>query len=55
MTRNEGRMKENLPPMEGADELTVQVNMTNLEDLPQVNQGKDYAESPSEPAPELQS
>jgi len=41
MTRNEGRMKENLAPMEGADELTVQVNLTNLEDLPKVNQAKE--------------
>ena len=55
MTRNEGRMKENLPPMEGADELTVQVNMTSLDDLPKVNEGQDYAEPPSEPASELQS
>lgn len=39
MTRNEGRRKENLPPIDGADELTVQVNMTNLEDLPQVSNG----------------
>ncbi len=37
MSRNEVRAKENMPPVEGADELTVQVNMTNLEDLPQVN------------------
>ena len=55
MTRNEGRMKENLAPMEGADELTVQVNLTNLEDLPKVNQGKPYVEPTSEPASELQS
>jgi hypothetical protein len=31
------RLRENLPPKEGTDELTVQVNMTNLEDLPKVN------------------
>jgi len=37
LSRNEVRKKENLPSVEGADELTVQVNMTNLEDLPQVN------------------
>jgi len=55
MTRNEGRMKENLARMEGADELTVQVNLTNLEDLPKVDQGKPYAEPTSEPASELQS
>lgn len=33
MTRNEIRALENLPPVEGGDELTVQVNMTNLRDL----------------------
>lgn len=38
LSRNEVRVKENLPPVEGADELTVQVNMTNLEDLPQVSE-----------------
>lgn len=43
MDRNEARRKENLPSREGADELTVQVNMTNLEDAPQVNQGNDNA------------
>jgi len=43
MTRNEGRKKENLPAMDGADELTVQVNMTSLEDLPKV-QGTEYVE-----------
>lgn len=31
MTRNEIRAKENLPPLEGADRLTVQVNMTFLD------------------------
>jgi len=36
MTRNEIRQKENLPPKEGGDELTVQVNMTPLQDLPKV-------------------
>ena len=50
MTRNEGRKKENLAPKEGADELTVQVNMTSLDDLPKVNEGQDYAEPISEPA-----
>jgi len=39
MTRAEARQKENLPYVEGSDELTVQVNMTNLDDLPPVNQG----------------
>jgi len=36
MTRNEIRKKENLPPMEGGDELTVQVNLTPAADLPKV-------------------
>jgi len=54
MTRNEGRKKENLPPMEGADELTVQVNMTSLEDLPKVNEGTPNVKPTPEPAPELQ-
>jgi len=43
MSRNEVRMKENMTPVEGADDLTVQVNLTNLEDLPQV-QGNNDAE-----------
>ena len=33
MTRNEGRERLNLPAMEGADELTVQTNLSNIEDL----------------------
>lgn len=37
MTRNEIRAKENLPPMEGGDELTVQVNLTPVDELPKVN------------------
>jgi HK97 family phage portal protein len=37
MDRNEARQKENLPSREGADELTVQVNMTDLDQLDQVN------------------
>jgi HK97 family phage portal protein len=36
MTRNEARVKENMPRVEGADDLTVQVNMTPLQDLPTV-------------------
>lgn len=36
MTRNEIRRKENLPPHEGADELTVQVNLTPVAELPKV-------------------
>jgi len=39
MTRAEVRLKENLTPIEGSNELTVQINMTNLEDLPQVSEG----------------
>ena len=35
MTRNEWRRREWLPEVEGADELTAQVNLTTLEDLPQ--------------------
>ena len=30
MTRNEVRQLENLPPMEGADELTAQTNLIPL-------------------------
>lgn len=33
MSRNEGRKKENLPPKVGGDELTVQVNLTPLDQL----------------------
>ena len=44
MSRSEVRRKENLPPIPGTDELTVQVNMTNLEDLPQVSEGNNDAE-----------
>lgn len=36
MTRNEVRLKDNLPPVTGADDLTVQVNMTPIQDLPKV-------------------
>lgn len=36
LTRNEIRKKENLPPHEGGDELTVQVNLTPVNDLPKV-------------------
>lgn len=43
MTRNEIRMKENLPPKEGGDELTVQVNLTPLEDLPEATGVTDAA------------
>jgi HK97 family phage portal protein len=44
MSRNEGRRKLNLPKHEGADELTVQVNLTPLQDLPKVtDQGQNNA------------
>jgi hypothetical protein len=33
MTHNEGRAKLNLPPLPGGDELTVQSNMTLLDQL----------------------
>lgn len=33
MTRNEIRALENLPPVEGADQLTVQLNLTPIENL----------------------
>lgn len=34
MTRNEIRKKENLPPVDGGDDLTVQVNLAPVQDLP---------------------
>jgi HK97 family phage portal protein len=37
MSRNECRAKENLDQREGADDLTVQLNLTPIEDLPKVN------------------
>ena len=36
MSRNEVRAKENLDAREGADDLTVQLNLTPLQDLPKV-------------------
>jgi len=39
MSRNEIRMKENLPPKDGADDLTVQVNLTPVADLPGLANG----------------
>jgi phage portal protein BeeE len=36
MSRNECRIKENLDRREGADDLTVQLNLTPIEDLPKV-------------------
>ncbi len=38
MTRNEGRAKENLPPMPGGDVLTVQTNLTPADQLPDIGQ-----------------
>lgn len=40
MSRAEVRQKENLPRKEGTDDLTVQVNMTPIQDLPTANQGQ---------------
>jgi len=37
MTRNEIRKKENLPSMVGGDDLTVQVNLTPVQDLEKDN------------------
>lgn len=39
VTRNEGRKRLRLPTMEGADELTVQVNLTQLDQLIKVRDG----------------
>ncbi len=36
MTRNEVRHLENMPPVEGGDELTVQSNLLNIDDLAKV-------------------
>lgn len=38
MTRNEARRRLNLPEMDGADDLTVQTNLSPLEDLDNVTQ-----------------
>ena len=38
MTRNEARKVLNLPEMEGGDELTVQTNLSPIEDLDNVSQ-----------------
>ena len=37
MTRNEGRRTVNLPEIDGGDELTVQTNLSNIEDLEAIN------------------
>jgi HK97 family phage portal protein len=41
MDRNEVRAKENLPPRDGAGELTAQVNMTPVAELPGVRNGNE--------------
>lgn len=51
MTRNEGRRTLNLPTVEGGDELTVQTNLSNLEDLETINEpqpGQPTGEVPAE-------
>lgn len=50
-TRNEARLMLNMPEMDGADELTVQVNLTPLDELEAIN---DVSES-NEPAGEMPS
>jgi phage portal protein BeeE len=40
MTRNEWRKREWLPEVEGADELTVQVNLLPLDELQKLNGGQ---------------
>lgn len=40
MTRNEIRMRENLSKKDGADDLTVQVNLTPVEQLEKINASK---------------
>jgi HK97 family phage portal protein len=37
LSRNEIRARENLPPVDGADDLTVQVNLTPVDQLTKVN------------------
>ena len=50
MTRNEGRHKLGLPRMDGADELTVQTNLSNIEDLEVINDDS-QAEQPARQMP----
>ena len=38
-TRNEVRRKENMKPVEGGDDLTIQVNLTPVDDLPRLGNG----------------
>jgi HK97 family phage portal protein len=52
MTRNEIRAKENLPPLDGGDKLTVQVNMTFLDLLGKIPApANTQAEAPKEAVP----
>lgn len=44
MTRNEARRREGLPPVPGGDELTVQLNLTPLDKLPEAVGVTDAAE-----------
>jgi HK97 family phage portal protein len=48
MSRNEIRRKENLPPVDGADELTVQVNLTPVDQLPPLQDSTNGNETTSD-------
>ncbi|SPA17249.1 phage portal protein [Cupriavidus taiwanensis] len=50
MTRNEVRTRENLDRMEGADDLTVQVNLTPIQDLGKAQQ-QPQLPTPQQPPP----
>lgn len=47
MTRNEIRKKENLPAKEGGDDLTVQVNLTPVGDLPKATSNAGIQNQPN--------
>lgn len=47
MSRNEIRKKENLPPVDGGDELTVQVNLTPVDELQKVNGNAEQNRQPA--------
>ena len=38
-SRNEVRRKENMPPVAGGDDLTIQVNLTPVDELPRIGDG----------------
>ena len=38
-SRNEVRRKENMPPVAGGDDLTIQVNLTPVDELPRLGNG----------------